>query len=811
MKLIRSALKFDQTRPSRLTSFGRFLLAFLLVLTLVASLDSRAEAAGDIFSTLNSTLYQPGSFKPGEVIVKFRQPAGGLRVSNANLHPEALLTDALAQPYGLTRYEPLFEMPGYYHYFASSNADMARLVAALGANPAVEYAEPNYRVHLAKTANDPFSNPVSGSTDPATVRQWYLKKIGIESLWDLNTGINQVIAVLDSGINPNHEDLCGAGVDRCDKYFPAQSYSTIKDTSNYLDVVDHDGHGTAVASIIAAQTNNGIGMSGINWNAQILPVKVIDESTGEGDITTLSKGIYYATDHQARIINISLGSTEASRTVENSVKYAQSKGVLIVTAAGNTGIGNIPDTKPLIPVQYNYSNVISVAATDENDKVANFSNPSPSVKIAAPGVDIFTAYCNWLYPTSNIGCPNPDEGLYPIGQGCNNSDITSCYNNNNTSLYAYLNGTSFSAPIVTGIASLMIAANQYLTNEQIINIIETTADDIDGPGFDQRSGFGRINAANIAAALTGQNWSSVLQGLVTGVNPADVVVNLDPTNEVQLLDSNGGFHYNNLSNKTYNLRVSVPKRGIVLGPVTVYPNGQHGNVISVNFDVPSGGIVCGPGAVCPGAQSPAPGANPAPPPPPPSDLSPNAAFFARANPIGGQRFFSETGHNLGGSFRAYWETHGGLPIFGLPISEEFQEVSQTDGKTYIVQYFERNRFEFHPENNDANKVLLGLLGSELTRDRNFPPGAPIANTDTTQYFPETQHTLTDRFLAYWKANGGLAIFGYPISEPIQEGPYLVQYFERNRFEFHPENAGTKYEVLLGLLGNDLARSRKYIR
>jgi hypothetical protein len=165
---------------------------------------------------------------------------------------------------------------------------------------------------------------------------------------------------------------------------------------------------------------------------------------------------------------------------------------------------------------------------------------------------------------------------------------------------------------------------------------------------------------------------------------------------------------------------------------------------------------------------------------------------------------------LGGSFRAYWESHGGLSIFGYPISEEFPEVSATDGKTYTVQYFERNRFEFHPENNDANKVLLGLLGSEMTTGRNFPPGAPVPNTSTTQYFTETGHSLTGRFLSYWKSNGGLAIFGYPISEPFQEGAYLVQYFERNRFELHPENAAP-YDVLLGLLGTDLARSRRYIQ
>jgi hypothetical protein len=107
--------------------------------------------------------------------------------------------------------------------------------------------------------------------------------------------------------------------------------------------------------------------------------------------------------------------------------------------------------------------------------------------------------------------------------------------------------------------------------------------------------------------------------------------------------------------------------------------------------------------------------------------------------------------------------------------------------------------------------LLGLLGSEATTGKvEFPPVDPIPPTANAVYFSETGHTLKNQFLAYWKANGGLAIFGYPISEAFQDGPYYVQYFQRNRFELHPENYGTPYEVLLGLLGTDLAQNRGYI-
>jgi hypothetical protein len=178
----------------------------------------------------------------------------------------------------------------------------------------------------------------------------------------------------------------------------------------------------------------------------------------------------------------------------------------------------------------------------------------------------------------------------------------------------------------------------------------------------------------------------------------------------------------------------------------------------------------------------------------------------------GCRYFSETRHNLCGAFLAYWERNGGLAIFGLPISEEFSELNPQENKTYQVQYFERNRFEYHPElAGTPYEVLLGLLGNDLTATRRgegpfLPVAGPPPNAD---FFPETGHSLGGAFRSYWQRHGGLAVFGFPTSEEFQEyNPadgriYTVQYFERNRFEYHPELAGTPYEVLLGLLGNQV--------
>jgi hypothetical protein len=185
--------------------------------------------------------------------------------------------------------------------------------------------------------------------------------------------------------------------------------------------------------------------------------------------------------------------------------------------------------------------------------------------------------------------------------------------------------------------------------------------------------------------------------------------------------------------------------------------------------------------------------------------------------ISGVLWFTQTGHTLRGGFRTYWEQHGGLAQFGYPLSEEFQEYVPQTGHTYTVQYFERNRFEWHPENaGQGNEFLLGLLGLDVTQGAVFPTSAPVDSTATTRYFPETRHSLGGEFLAYWQQHGGLAQFGYPISEEVlEQSPgdgrvYLVQYFERNRFELHPEHRSTPDEVQLGLLGVDVLRRRGWL-
>ncbi len=182
-----------------------------------------------------------------------------------------------------------------------------------------------------------------------------------------------------------------------------------------------------------------------------------------------------------------------------------------------------------------------------------------------------------------------------------------------------------------------------------------------------------------------------------------------------------------------------------------------------------------------------------------------------ASPSVGQgkfRYFPQTGHFLRGVFFSFWETHGATDVLGLPITEALNE----DG--LVVQYLERVRLEWHPEisSDPRRQVLLTRLGAILTEDqgRIFERPPLGSSTLTSHFFPETGHNLANAFLTFWQRNGGLAVYGYPISEELVEinaadgNRYTVQYFERNRFEWHPERSASN-NVQLGLLGVEYAR------
>ncbi len=251
-------------------------------------------------------------------------------------------------------------------------------------NPDVEYAEPNYLVRAAAVPDD-----------PGFGQQWCLLNTGqivnglagtagadidADKAWDFTEGTPAVtVAVIDSGVDKNHPDLAAnlvAGYDFVD---------------NDSDPADLNGHGTHVAGIIGAVSNNAWGVAGTAWNARIMPLRALDEN-GEGTIADVIEAIEFAADRNVNIVNMSFSGPDFSQALFNAMKAAPN--ILFIAAAGNDGIsaiGGNSDVTPHYPASFNLSHIISVAATDQNDDLANFSNYGVvSVDVAAPGTNILS-------------------------------------------------------------------------------------------------------------------------------------------------------------------------------------------------------------------------------------------------------------------------------------------------------------------------------------------------------------------------------------------------------------------------------------
>ena len=312
-----------------------------------------------------------------------------------------------------------------------------RLLKVLKERREVEYAEPDVIAHALATTNDPYFT--NGS-------QWYLSKIQAPAAWDLNTGApSVVVAVLDTGVNASHPDLAG-------KVLAGRDFA-----ADDSDPTDENGHGTAVAGLIGAATGNGKGMASVAWKTSILPVRVLGKD-GSGSHADIADGIIWATDQGADVINMSLGGTGSSSTLQNAINYAWSKGVVIVAAAGNNG-----DSVPCYPAAC--TNVVAVSATDSSDARTSWSNYGSYVDIAAPGANILTL--------------------------------------SGASGYAAMDGTSFSSPVTAGVVALMRAANPALSNSNIVNTLLANADDLGPIGKDNDFGRGRVNARRAVAAVGG--------------------------------------------------------------------------------------------------------------------------------------------------------------------------------------------------------------------------------------------------------------------------------------------------------------------
>jgi thermitase len=318
-------------------------------------------------------------------------------------------------------------------------------VKAYSANPRVAYAETDFVAEALGSPDDPYLD-----------LQWGLTKIEAPQAWDVTPGSPTIkIAILDTGVDLDHPDLANKVI------------SSI-DFSNSGTTDDVYGHGTHVAGIAAAMTNNGIGVAGLGYSSTIMNVKVLD-NCGMGAYSWIISGIICAADNGAKVVNLSLGAQYASSALEDAVNYAWSKGVVVVAAAGNNG-----DTTPMYPACY--TSCIAVAATDANDARASWSNYGDWVDVAAPGLSIYATL--------------KDNG------------------------YGYLSGTSMASPYVAGLAALLFTMvgdsnGDGFINDEVRCQIQGTCDDIGVGGI----GSGRINA-----------YRAVRTGVATGAS-AGIVTN----------------------------------------------------------------------------------------------------------------------------------------------------------------------------------------------------------------------------------------------------------------------------------------------
>ena len=408
-------------------------------------------------------LSETRNFGSPEVLVKFKSGVSSEAIDalTARLHDR--VEDRLENTDGWDAIDDL------------DNADAASIVAQYSQLPEVEYAEPNYEINLEETNAGPLV-PILPH-DPQFNDQWALANSGQRGgkqgadisatlAWATTTGTDKlVVAVLDTGVDYTHEDLVENMWVRPATMAPYHDneLGTIDDLNGFnaidtaADPMDDNGHGTHCAGIIGAEGENSIGIAGVNWKVQIMPLKFLNAG-GSGSTKDAIEAINYVINRKkagvnVRIISASWGSTQKSRALGDVIRKAYENDILFVAAAGNSSVDN--DRTPHYPSSY--PNVISVAALDRNDQLASFSNFGvKSVMIGAPGVDILST---WL-----------------------------------GNEYEEKSGTSMATPVVSGVAALVLAKNPRMSVEDLSKRLMNSTDPIIALKGKTVTG-GRINAA----------------------------------------------------------------------------------------------------------------------------------------------------------------------------------------------------------------------------------------------------------------------------------------------------------------------------
>lgn len=299
--------------------------------------------------------------------------------------------------------------------------------------------------------------------DPYYEDQWALDKIGAPQGWQETKGENTLIAILDTGADFSHDDLSAKLRYDLDRDFVNETYTAH----------DNHGHGTHVTGIAAAATDNAEGIVGLGWEAEILPLKVLNDQ-GRGALSDAAQAIYYATNIGADVINMSF-ATDPSYNIQCSdvpmlmaaLAFAYDHGVVIIAAAGNDG----QDVHNVVPANCPY--LLAVAATESDDDIASFSNHGNEIDIAAPGVSIYSTYLD--------------------------------------NQYRYKSGTSMAAPFVSGLAALLQTQYPDYTPDHVAAAMQETAADLGDAGWDPIYGAGRIDVATAilsGAAIISESYRS---------------------------------------------------------------------------------------------------------------------------------------------------------------------------------------------------------------------------------------------------------------------------------------------------------------
>ena len=421
------------SNKTKIKSLVVFITLTLLSIPLPGNTVVRAKDDPERGQVENRDTRRTAEFIRGRLLVQFRK--GAVSEARANLIAEAGARDTgTIQASGIH----VIELP--------EGVDERAMVRALRTRSEIEFAELDEIVPPADLIpNDPwYAN-----------WEWHLRKIQAPSAWSINTGsANVVIAVLDTGVDGAHADLSSKMTSGWNVY------------DNNSDTRDVNGHGTLVAGVAAALSNNGQGVASVAWNCRIMPVRISD-NTGFASFSSMASGLTWAADHGARVANLSYRAS-ASSTVGAAAQYFQSRGGVVAVAAGNEGVFDSSLDSPYI---------LTVGGTDSNDLLYAWSNTGNNLDVVAPGS---------AYTTVKGGG------------------------------YSAASGTSIAAPIVAGLAALIASANPNLTGDEIQTILKQSADELGAPGWDTSYGWGRVNAARAlvsSPAVPGDNTPPVVSFL----------------------------------------------------------------------------------------------------------------------------------------------------------------------------------------------------------------------------------------------------------------------------------------------------------